>query len=762
MLMDTGARSRKQTRREGFALPSVVVVSLIMISVVTSVTYFMSVTRQALVTQEYEQMAKAASDAGLAMAQACLKQSNYVAEWTNEQPLRPNTDCRGAVVSTKSAYVMERDLTRTAFTVPKPAESNGMQRITVTGRVSLVRASNGAEWRSYENQNVAMYGASLSFNNVTFGYANTNGAFFSVIDSRGAVRSVGYNGYGQFGSGNRTSQATPQIFRLPSGDRATSIYTSFLSHGRHMLVVTAGGNAYGAGRNTSGQLGDGSSSDYQTIPTRFGLPSGVNAEFAAVGQETTFVIGSNGNVYAAGSCDDDRLGTGSLTCPLGRQSRPVRVALPAVNANNPNTQVVRQSDWLQATNLTTDRYTGFVRMEGGAVYGWGDNSTGQLGQGDKTNRSTPVSVGLYGNSGQPKAKQIAFDGVALYILDDAGEVYAVGQNQHGELAGAGAPIRTYDTANGNFCMDNPGNGTSRGRQVQIYSCNDRTSQAFEWRADGSLRVQPNSTTELCVDLTSGGTANGTVVQLWTCNGSAAQKWEMLDNGTIRNPGSGRCLRKNGGSANGTTLVLWDCGYYTDRVWSLDDSVWPRKVPMPDGEKVTRVTTDQNSALFLTASGKVWGSGINDWGQLGQQVTSSSASASKNINPALQQFQLPTGRFAVDVYTTKVGAGGSGSANTYIVADNGDVYGAGNNQYGQLGVNSTTSNPVAVPQRMQLPSDVRARSVQSGLGTTVILTTDGKIYTVGNNAHGQLGDGTTTNRSLPRANQYTNIIKPLVY
>jgi alpha-tubulin suppressor-like RCC1 family protein len=55
------------------------------------------------------------------------------------------------------------------------------------------------------------------------------------------------------------------------------------------------------------------------------------------------------------------------------------------------------------------------------------------------------------------------------------------------------------------------------------------------------------------------------------------------------------------------------------------------------------------------------------------------------------------------------------------------------------------------------STVKAKDVVSGYGTTVVLTEDGKVYTVGNNGNGQLGDGTTTNSSTPKANRYTNVL-----
>ena len=102
-----------------------------------------------------------------------------------------------------------------------------------------------------------------------------------------------------------------------------------------------------------------------------------------------------------------------------------------------------------------------------------------------------------------------------------------------------------------------------------------------------------------------------------------------------------------------------------------------------------------------------------------------------------------------------------SANTYVVLDDGSVMGAGGNEYGQIG-NGTVSPSEPTPRKMNLPTGVRARSVQTGLGTTVILTEEGKIYTVGNNTDGQLGDGTTTNSSVPRANIYTNVVPTMYY
>jgi len=113
--------------------------------------------------------------------------------------------------------------------------------------------------------------------------------------------------------------------------------------------------------------------------------------------------------------------------------------------------------------------------------------------------------------------------------------------------------------------------------------------------------------------------------------------------------------------------------------------------------------------------------------------------------------------AKDVTSAMYGGGSSNYVNTFVVGSDGKVYGAGANNYGQLGDGTTTDRSTPVVMQVINGTTVRAKEVLSGNGTTVILTEDKKIYTVGNNANGELGDGTTTNSSTPKANRYTNIL-----
>jgi len=88
----------------------------------------------------------------------------------------------------------------------------------------------------------------------------------------------------------------------------------------------------------------------------------------------------------------------------------------------------------------------------------------------------------------------------------------------------------------------------------------------------------------------------------------------------------------------------------------------------------------------------------------------------------------------------------GSDFTVALTSTGQVWTWGGNRYGQLGNGSTIVR--LTPQRVDLPSDVRLTSISVGADHVLALTQNGSVYGWGRNAHGQLGDGTATDRREP--------------
>src|SRR5207244_4702825 len=54
----------------------------------------------------------------------------------------------------------------------------------------------------------------------------------------------------------------------------------------------------------------------------------------------------------------------------------------------------------------------------------------------------------------------------------------------------------------------------------------------------------------------------------------------------------------------------------------------------------------------------------------------------------------------------------------------------------------------VPINVSMPTGVSFSQVSAGYAFTLALATDGSVWAWGNNAKGQLGDGTTRNRTSP--------------
>ncbi len=82
---------------------------------------------------------------------------------------------------------------------------------------------------------------------------------------------------------------------------------------------------------------------------------------------------------------------------------------------------------------------------------------------------------------------------------------------------------------------------------------------------------------------------------------------------------------------------------------------------------------------------------------------------------------------------------------------GAAYAWGSNSNGQLGIGTTNNS--STPVASWLPSGVTATTVAAGSDHSLALGSDGKVYAWGSNSNGQLGNGTTTDSSIPGRSRY---------
>lgn len=142
-------------KMNGFALPTVMIASVVMMMVLLSGLTSASSINTAIRSQYYNKMATRTAESGIAFTQACLKKNNYVAQWSNANPLRPNTDCAGTpdagyacpvptatsgVSIEQRCAVVETPELRTTFTVTGLTGTTE-KLATVTATVYLLRGS---------------------------------------------------------------------------------------------------------------------------------------------------------------------------------------------------------------------------------------------------------------------------------------------------------------------------------------------------------------------------------------------------------------------------------------------------------------------------------------------------------------------------------------------------------------------------------------------------------------------------------------------
>ena len=158
---------KRLQNRFGFALPTVMMVSLIMITLLAAALQFVSSSQSALSRQYYLQLAREAGESGLVYASKCISQNNGAISWTDAKPLKPDTDCSGNTVSGADGYVFKSGLIQTIFTIgfPKTSSDGKAHTINSVGVAQLLRKSDNQVSREY-SQTVQAYAGSSAVSTV--------------------------------------------------------------------------------------------------------------------------------------------------------------------------------------------------------------------------------------------------------------------------------------------------------------------------------------------------------------------------------------------------------------------------------------------------------------------------------------------------------------------------------------------------------------------------------------------------------------------
>lgn len=180
---------------------------------------------------------------------------------------------------------------------------------------------------------------------------------------------------------------------------------------------------------------------------------------------------------------------------------------------------------------------------------------------------------------------------------------------------------------------------------------------------------------------------------------------------------------DGGDGNSSTVRS------ATNLWTWGPAPTPMRMYVPSGVRFASIAGSGDHALALDTSGHAWAWGFNGSGELGNNST--------RPTPDPGKATMPSG-----ITFTAIAAGGNHSL---ALDRRGHAWAWGLNRSGQLGNGSTTNS--LVPVAVTMPPGVQFTAIAAGIHS-IAVDNSGQAWGWGYNHDGELGDGTTEDRSTP--------------
>lgn len=330
------------------------------------------------------------------------------------------------------------------------------------------------------------------------------------------------------------------------------------------LGLTVDGNVMVWGTNTSGQHGNNSSSANSSTPVSASIKNVVSL---STGLAHILAIKSDKTASAWGGNTYGQLGDGTTTT----SKTPITVKLLSS----------------EASQFSAGSSSSYTRLVDGTIKAWGQNNSGQLGDGTTTN-STTIAVSA-GNL--TDVASIAAGPYHVLALKSDGTLWGWGSNNNGEL-GTGSTASSSST---------PAQIMS-----DVTGMAGGTTHSLAIKSDGTVWAWGSTTTSQYYGEV-GATASATPVQI-----------PNLDQVSAVSAGDyfSVALRKDG------TVWAWganDGGQLGDGT----NSSSTKPVQVSGLTSITAIAAGASHCLALKSDGTVWAWGFNQQGQLGDGSTQSS-------------------------------------------------------------------------------------------------------------------------------------------
>lgn len=360
------------------------------------------------------------------------------------------------------------------------------------------------------------------------------------------------------------------------------------------------------------------------------------------------------------------------------------------------------TDGRQEWKLTTRAVDHRPEIATGPLWAWGNNSKGQLGNGQTTRSATPVEV-----QGLTSVRQLAVgDEYSMALLAD-GTVRTWGYHEHGELGdGTSASAHRCLATGGPFLSGVQ--AIAPGTWHALALLENQEVRAWGFNNQGQLGDNTETTRIMPVPVL--GLQGVTAIAAGTYHSVA-----LLEDKTVWTWGYNAQGQLGNDSTTKSSKPVRVVNHYNERL-----------------EGVKKISAGHQSNLALLENGSVWAWGDGGWGQLGNN---------RYVN---QSYAVPV----LDSEGKRLEGVKDISAGPYhalaLLHDNGKLLAWGHNEEGQLGNATVTGNkssvPVAVIDDGERLTGVTAICAAGYVDHEYsIALKDGVVLAWGKNNHQQLGN-----------------------
>ncbi len=227
----------------------------------------------------------------------------------------------------------------------------------------------------------------------------------AAITEDGSLYTWGYNSNGELGNGTASDSYIPVEITIDGGKKVTAVSLG----NYHSAAITEDGSLYTWGNNEHGQLGDGTTEERYT-PTKITIDGGKKVIAVSLGGGHSAAITEDGSLYTWGWNANGQLGDGTLE----DRYTPTKV----------------ETDGKKVIAVSLGEQHSAAITEDGALYMWGCNGSGRLGNNSSEDLSVPTRITIDGGK---KVTFVALGSEHSAAITSDGSLYTWGNNWYGRL-----------------------------------------------------------------------------------------------------------------------------------------------------------------------------------------------------------------------------------------------------------------------------------------------------------------------------------------